>query len=70
MISKYYNEDMRIKSYCDILEETEGLSGQELTKFIDVINEEFKRSTKEKEPPAVTLYYRDLLTYLIKTYGH
>jgi len=54
----------------DIRKDVAHLSGQELSSFINVVYDEFKHATEAKEPPFVTLYYRDLLSYLIKTYGH
>jgi len=54
----------------EVKKDVEHLSGQELTNFISVVHEEFKIATNAKEPPYITLYYRDLLSYLIKTYGH
>lgn len=54
----------------DIKSKAEDLSGQQMTNFIETIHEEFKIARENKEPPYITLYYRDLLSFLIKTYGH
>ena len=54
----------------DIEEKMKYLSGQQLNNIIETIHEEYKYSVKEKQPPYITLYYRDLLSFLIKTYGH
>jgi len=45
-------------------------SGQEITKLISDIHEDYEISTKQRANPNITLHYRDLLSYLIKTYGH
>jgi hypothetical protein len=54
----------------DIEEKMKDLSGQQLNNFIETIHDEYKHAVKEKQPPYITLYYRDLLSFLIKTYGH
>ena len=54
----------------ELLEECSNMSGQQLTNFISVVHDEFKIATQKRESPALTLYYRDLLSFLIKTYGH
>jgi len=45
-------------------------SGQEITNLISDIHEDYETFTKQRANPSVVLHYRDLLSYLIKTYGH
>lgn len=71
MVKKFkdtYNVGMEFIK--DIERDVKHLTGQELTNFISVVYDEFKVATDNKEPPYITVYYRDLLSYLIKTYGH
>lgn len=50
--------------------ETSEWSGHEITKLISDIHEDYESYTKQRANPNITLHYRDLLSYLIKTYGH
>ena len=45
-------------------------SGQEISNLLVGVHEDYEHYIKIKAPKEVVLYYRDLLSYLIKTYGH
>lgn len=66
-----YNGSMsfEIESKNKIIENSEW-SGQEITNLISDIHEDYETFTKQRANPSVVLHYRDLLSYLIKTYGH
>lgn len=66
-----YNGSMsfEIESKNKIIEDSEW-SGQEITNLISDIHEDYETFTKQRANPSVVLHYRDLLSYLIKTYGH
>jgi hypothetical protein len=46
------------------------LSGKEKTEFIEYIRDDYQHCLKMKQHPKLIEYYRDVLTRLIKTYGH
>lgn len=50
--------------------DTSEWTGQEITKLISDIHEDYENYTKQRANPNIVLHYRDLLSYLIKTYGH
>ena len=45
-------------------------SGQEINNLISDVHEDYEIFTKQRANPSIVLHYRDLLSYLIKTYGH
>jgi len=45
-------------------------SGQEISNLLVGVYEDYEHYIKIKAPKEVVLYYRDVLTYLVKTYGH
>ena len=45
-------------------------SGQQISELIEDVYDDYNFYLKTRESPEITLYYRDLLAYLIKTYGH
>jgi len=45
-------------------------SGQEISNLLVGVHEDYEHYIKIKAPKEVVLYYRDVLTYLVKTYGH
>ena len=45
-------------------------SGQQISKLIEDVYDDYKFYLKTRESPEITLYYRDLLAYLVKNYGH
>ena len=66
-----YNRSMpyEIGSKDKIIDNSEW-SGQEITNLISDVYEDYETFTKQRANPSVVLHYRDLLSYLIKTYGH
>lgn len=46
------------------------LYGHEKTQFINYIHEDYEHCLRKKQHPDLIKYYRDVLTKLIKTYGH
>ena len=45
-------------------------SGQQISELIEDVYDDYNFYLKTRESPEITLYYRDLLSYLIKNYGH
>jgi hypothetical protein len=45
-------------------------SGQRMTDLIDDVHGEYQHFFKAKRYPELILYYRDLLSYLVKNHGH
>jgi hypothetical protein len=52
------------------LVDTSQWSGQEITNLISDVHEDYTNFSKQRANPTIILHYRDLLSYLIKTYGH
>lgn len=45
-------------------------SGEDIHSIIDGVHKDYDRSKKDRRDIEGTIYYRDLLSFLIKTYGH
>jgi hypothetical protein len=45
-------------------------TGQQISDLLVGVHEDYEHYIKIKAPKEVVLYYRDLLAYLIKIYGH
>lgn len=45
-------------------------SGEDIHAVIDGVHKDYDRSKKIRSNVEGTIYYRDLLSFLIKTYGH
>jgi len=45
-------------------------SGEDIHAVIDSVHKDYDRSKKYRSNIEGTIYYRDLLSFLIKTYGH
>jgi len=45
-------------------------TGQQMTNLLSGVHEDYIAFERLKQNPKIVLYYRDLLSYLIKTYGH
>lgn len=45
-------------------------SGEDIHKVISGVHTDYEEAKSKKRDPELTIYYRDLLTFLIKTYGH
>lgn len=67
--NKYYN--MRMNNRFDefVLNEKQW-SGQQISELIEDVYDDYNYYLKTRESPEITLYYRDLLAYLVKNYGH
>lgn len=44
--------------------------GQEITDLLTGVHEDYLHFVEQRYNPQIILYYRDLLSYLVKTYGH
>jgi len=53
-----------------IREEGSQWSGQEVTDLLSGVYDDYRIYEKIKTNPTLVVYYRDLLSYLVKTYGH
>ena len=47
-----------------------GWSGHDITDLLSGVYEDYITFERLRKNPALVVYYRDLLSYLIKTYGH
>ena len=45
-------------------------SGQHITDLIEDVYDDYQYFLKTRKDPELILYYRDLLSYLVKNYGH
>ena len=45
-------------------------SGEDIHAVIDSVHKDYDKSKKYRSDIEGTIYYRDLLSFLIKTYGH
>ena len=45
-------------------------SGQQISELIEDVYDDYNFYLKTRESPEITLYYRDLLAYLVINYGH
>ena len=45
-------------------------TGEDIHAVIDSVHKDYDRSKKFRADIEGTIYYRDLLSFLIKTYGH
>ena len=71
MLNKIYNGTMPYDVCAkDNSVDTGEWTGHEITKLISDIHEDYENYTKQRANPNIVLHYRDLLSYLIKTYGH
>jgi len=65
----HYNRSMARDIFIkDITQEKH--SGEDIHAVIDSVHKDYDRSKKIRSNIEGTIYYRDLLSYLIKTYGH
>lgn len=62
------------KSMSDILEDilfkNADPTGEQINQLIERTYSDYKKSLKDKRNVEKHIYHRDLLAYLIKTYGH
>lgn len=47
-----------------------GWSGQEITDLLVAVHDNYSYFIKSKHNPELTIYYYDVLSKLVKTYGH
>ena len=45
-------------------------SGEDIHQIIDGVHIDYEKSKKSRRDVEGTIYYRDLLSFLVKTYGH
>ena len=69
MLNTNYNRDMDLMDRVTTIDRSHW-SGQEISNLLVGVHEDYEHYIKIKAPKEVVLYYRDLLSYLIKTYGH
>ena len=70
--SNYNIEDMLFDDEIDMvtLPKKEHWSGAQIYHFIDDIQKQYELTSRLDLPMEASAHYRDLLTRLIKTYGH
>jgi len=60
-----------IKDYYDFeAQDVADMKPQQRWKFVEFVYDDYKFVLKERMPPPVIQYHRDVLVKLIKTYGH
>lgn len=69
MKNKHYNTKMN-KGFDEFILDGKQWSGQQISKLIEDVHDDYNFYLKTRESPEITLYYRDLLAYLVKNYGH
>ena len=71
MAKTSYTIDMSLyKEFLDI-PKMDGWSGQDIHKLIENVEDDYNYHFKRRRTdPDRVIYYRDLLTYLVKTYVH
>jgi len=72
MQTSNYNEDIMFYDELDMLTlpKKERWSGAQIYHFIDDIQKQYELTSQLNLPMEASTHYRDLLTRLIKTYGH
>ena len=67
-----YNEDIMFYDEMDMvgLPKQESWSGAQIYHFIDDIQKQYELTSQLNLPMEASAHYRDLLSKLIKTYGH
>jgi|TARA_R100001244_G_scaffold49314_1_gene43645 hypothetical protein len=72
MHTSNYNEDIMFYDELDMLTlpKKERWSGAQIYHFIDDIQKQYELTSQLNLPMEASTHYRDLLTRLIKTYGH
>jgi len=70
--SNYNIDDMLFDDEIDMvtLPKKEQWSGAQIYHFIDDIQKQYELTSQLNLPKEASTHYRDLLTRLIKTYGH
>jgi hypothetical protein len=69
MKNKAYNTKMNDR-FDEFILNGKQWSGQQISELIEDVYDDYKFYLKTRESPEITLYYRDLLAYLVKNYGH
>lgn len=72
MLSTDYNSEMEFVSFSEIkkLIQDEKLHGAALTFVIDDVHKNYEIASRYSTNKKPGRYYRDLLSKLVKTYGH
>jgi len=67
-----YNEDIMYYDEMDMvgLPKQESWSGAQIYHFIDDVQKQYELTSQLNLPMEASAHYRDLLSKLIKTYGH
>lgn len=69
MKNRYYNMGMTDR-FEEFVLHGKHWSGQQISELIEDVYDDYNYYLKTRESPEITLYYRDLLAYLVKNYGH
>ena len=69
MKNKAYNNRMNDR-FDEFVLNGKQWTGQQISELIEDVYDDYNFYLKTRESPEITLYYRDLLTYLVKNYGH
>ena len=69
LINSAYNRCMQKFNSLENLRQGQR-SGQHITDLIEDVYDDYQYFLKTRKDPELILYYRDLLSYLVKNYGH
>jgi len=68
LINKLYTIVMSLKDH--LIPGSEKHSGEDIHKVIDDVHMDYEDCRTKRRNVELTIYYRDLLSFLIKNYGH
>ena len=68
MSKSRYTNTMSLKDH--LLPQSEKYQGEDIHKVIDDVYTDYEDSRTKRKNIELTIYYRDLLSFLIKNYGH
>jgi len=68
MSKSRYTIEMSLKDH--LLPSSEKYAGEDIHKVIDDVHTDYEDSKNKRRNIELTIYYRDLLSFLIKNYGH
>ncbi len=69
MLNTNYNRVMDLMNRVTTIDRKHW-TGQDISNLLSGIHDDYEHYIKTRAPKEVVLYYRDLLSYLVKTYGH
>jgi len=68
MSKSRYTIEMSLKDH--LIPDSGKYAGEDIHKVIDDVHTDYEDSKNKRRNIELTIYYRDLLSFLIKNYGH